>query len=231
MLLGRACVRDLLVQNLRCSLVAYLGIYTRLAHSSACTRICFAITFLPTAWIRLSAVSALHAQGEAVQITHPAARPPTGPSVTWRIGQTVPATARSSATCSSSHGKPAPNARVEDSTAAKNHRQPVPPPRLLGVPYRRIARATGSRSPQAAPARGVWASTQLHTAGYSVPWTRTPPEPLAGPAHRALRPRHAPSSIGDPMGERLPRSPAACSGASPVGASPVAFPPSRSPPP
>lgn len=53
----------------------------------------------------------------------------------------------------------------------------------------------------------------------------------AGPAHRALRPRHAPSSICDAMGVPLPRSPAACSGASPVGASPAAFPPSRSPPP
>ena len=56
MQLGRACLLDLLAQGLRCSLVTYQSIDTCLAHSSACTRICFAITFLPTAWIRLSPI-------------------------------------------------------------------------------------------------------------------------------------------------------------------------------
>ena len=94
----------------------------------------------------------------------------------------------------------------------------------------RIARAGGSRSPkQHRPvACGPLPSYTLPGLLGAGQGRRQQP---AGPAHRALRPRHAPSSIYDPMGVPLPRSPAGCSGASPVGASPAAFPPSRSPPP
>ena len=71
----------------------------------------------------------------------------------------------------------------------------APPPRLLGVPYMRIARATGSRSPkQHWPAvYGLLPSYTLP--GYSVPWTRTlsaarrpsptrPPAPACPQQHR-----------------------------------------------
>ena len=75
---------------------------------------------------------------------------------------------------------------------------------------------------------GPWRGPLL---SYTLPGYSGRRQQPAGPAHRALRPRHAPSSICDAMGVPLPRSPAACSGASPVGASPAAFPPSRSPPP
>ena len=46
---------DLLAQNLRRSLVVYLGPDTRLVHSSVCARICFAIASFPTASSRLRA--------------------------------------------------------------------------------------------------------------------------------------------------------------------------------
>ena len=53
MQLDQSRLLDLLAQNLRRSLVVYLGPDTRLVHSSVCARICFAIASFPTPSSRL----------------------------------------------------------------------------------------------------------------------------------------------------------------------------------
>ena len=77
----------------------------------------------------------------------------------------------------------------------------APPPRLLGVSYRRIARATGSRSPkQHRPA--VCGPLPSYTSpGYSVPWTRTPPAARRPSPPRPRAPA-CPSKRGAPSGPR-----------------------------